>query len=115
MDGNEVELFHGHEGFVFTILVNNDFLFSAGDDGVVNIWNGIFINLLKGQEKSGTCLHPNTIWDMTFVGKDLVTGIYLFFYSKLVVMELLEYFLLMRLNGHLNKKSKIIILSVLLQ
>jgi len=66
MNGDEIELYHGHEGFVFTILLNEDFLFSAGDDGIVNIW--------KGQEKNGTCLHPNTIWDMCFLDKDLVTG-----------------------------------------
>jgi hypothetical protein len=47
MDGNEVDLYHGHEGFVFTILVNNDFLFSAGDDAVVNIWQGKNVLLHK--------------------------------------------------------------------
>jgi phospholipase A-2-activating protein len=67
MDGRLVGNFEEHEGFLFTILKKNGYLFSGGEEKIVKYW--------KGSHVIGDLYHPNTIWDMGCdENGDLITG-----------------------------------------
>ena len=64
MDGVEIGSYSGHEGFIFSIFVVDNWLFSGGDDRFLRTW-------LDGDAKQ--CLiHPNTIWDVCVNNKSEV-------------------------------------------
>jgi WD40 repeat protein len=67
LDGELIDVYeNAHDGFIFTLAVNNEYLFSGGDDCVVHMW--------QGKERVSNLYHPNSVWDMCFDSSNLITG-----------------------------------------
>lgn len=42
MFGQNLKILSGHEGFIFSIFLQDDLIFSCGDDKIVKVWKGKF-------------------------------------------------------------------------